>query len=49
MKRTLLIATTMLALAACASQPPQTLDQKLAEAPVQPCPAPILQSSFKFV
>ena len=32
MKRTLLIATTMLALTACASQPPQTLDQKLAEA-----------------
>jgi len=32
MKRTLLIATTILALTACASQPPQTLDQKLAEA-----------------
>ena len=31
MKRTLLIATTMLALTACASQPTQTLDQKLAE------------------
>lgn len=32
MKRILLIATTMLTLTACASQPPQTLDQKLAEA-----------------
>lgn len=32
MKRTLLLATTMLALTACASQAPQKLDQKLAEA-----------------
>lgn len=33
MKKSLIIATTILALSACASQPPQTLDQKLAEAP----------------
>jgi uncharacterized lipoprotein YmbA len=32
MKRTLLIATTLLALAACASEPSRTLDQKLADA-----------------
>lgn len=32
MKRTLLIAATILALAACASEPPKTLDQKLADA-----------------
>ena len=31
MKKTLLITATLLSLAACASQPPQTLDQKLAE------------------
>ncbi len=32
MKHTLLIASTMLALTACASEPSKTLDQKLAEA-----------------
>lgn len=32
MKRTLLIVTAMLSLSACASQPTQTLDQKLSEA-----------------
>jgi hypothetical protein len=31
MKKPILIATTMLALAACASQPSKTLDQKLSE------------------
>lgn len=32
MKKAFFIATTMLALTACVSQPPQTLDKKLAEA-----------------
>lgn len=32
MNKTIFITITMLALAACESQPPQTLDQKLAEA-----------------
>jgi len=32
MKKTILIAATILALSACTSQPPQTLNQKLSEA-----------------